>query len=172
MNLKNMLRYLDEDDIRDVAREILNGNEEYEGVSLISLLPFMDQDDVDDIALEVYRREGNYTAILPFVSEEVVGELARAAIENNEDVDVVAILPFMDEDDVDELFLELARKGKTDPAMYPFVSEDGWHEVLEGYLDNEFEFDFDEAYPFMDEDDIRDLFKHEIKKHKKFTDRD
>ena len=58
MNLKNMLHYLDEDDIRDVAREILDGNEEYEGVSLISLLPFMDQDDVDDIALEVYRRIG------------------------------------------------------------------------------------------------------------------
>ena len=36
----------------------------------------------------------------------------------------------------------------------------------EGYLDNEFEFDFDEAYPFMDEDDIRVLFKHEIKKHR------
>ena len=166
MKLKNMLRFMDSDDIRDIARDILDGDEEYEGVSLLSLLPFMDSDDVDDLAVEIYRREGNYRSILPFVSEEGAGELAKEVINNEEDVDIVSILPFMDDDDIDEVFLELARQGKTEVAMYPFVSEDGWHEVLEGYLDEDFEFDFDEAYPFMDEDDIRDLFRHEIKKHR------
>ena len=166
MNIKKMLPFLDSDDLLEVARGVVDGLEKYEDISLISLLPFMDEDDVDEIAVDVYQKEGSIQAILPFVSEEKAGELARIAVEREDDIDLTAIVPFMDEDDIDEVFLELARQGKNDTALYPFVSEDGWHEVLEAYIDGEIDFNFDEAYPFMDEDDIRDLFKYELRKHR------
>lgn len=51
MTLKKMLAFMDEDDIREIAREILKDNPDYEEIPLMELLPFMDEDDVDDIAL-------------------------------------------------------------------------------------------------------------------------
>ena len=220
MNIRKMIPFMDEDEIRNLAREILDGNEDYKGISLESLLPLMDEDDIDDIALEIYHKEGNVSAILPFISEEAAAELAREVLEceddpdisailpfmDDEDVDeiaadlyrkkrdvhailpfvseegaavlantiveleekpdIVSILPFMDDDDIDELFVKMVRMGTATEAMYPFVSEDGWHQVLKGYEKGEFEFDFDEAYPFMDDDDIRDLFRYEMKHRK------
>ena len=72
----------------------------------------------------------------------------------------------VDEDDVDDLFVEMALNGINDHRCYPFVSEEGFGRVLDLYLKGEIDFDFDDAYPFMDDDDIRRLFRNEIRKRK------
>ena len=116
MNIKKMLPFLDSDDLLEVARGVVDGLEKYEDISLISLLPFMDEDDVDEIAVDVYLKEGSIQAILPFVSEEKAGELARIAVEREDDIDLVAIVPFMDEDDIE---LEPERNSKNWEEIIP-----------------------------------------------------
>ncbi|MBQ3375526.1 MAG: hypothetical protein IJG49_03855 [Erysipelotrichaceae bacterium] len=165
-DISAILPFMDEDDVGDVARKMIAEGRGFTDKLLSKMLPFMDEDDVDDIAVDLYRQGGKIHDILPFVSEEGAGKLARIVVELEENPDIVAIMPFMDDDDIDEVFCYLARMEKTSEAMYPFVSDDGWHKVLKGYLNGEYEFDFDGAYPFMDDDDIRELFRYEMKKHR------
>lgn len=158
MNLKKMLMFLDDDELRQVAQKIIDGSEEYSGITLTSLLPFMDEDDVDDLIVDIYHKVGNPEAILPFASEDGAARLAWELIEKEPPQMITGVLPFMDEDDVDKLFITLAERGMVIEEMYPFVSEDGFHEVVKGYLKGRFDFDFSSALPFMDDDDIDDLF--------------
>lgn len=164
MNIKKMIPFLEEEEVAELARHILDGDEEYSDISLISLLPFMDSDDIDEMAVDFYRKEGNAAALLPFMSEDGVAALTAAMVENDDIDGIPSALPFMDDDDIDKLFLASVLKGDTCEDMYPFVSDDGWHEVLKYYKEGRIDFNFDEAYPFMDEDDIRDLFHFEMKK--------
>ena len=165
-DISSILPFMDEDDVGDVARLLIEKGSEFSGKLLADMLPFMDEDDVDDIAVDFYRQTHDSEAIMPFLSEEGAGKLARTVVELEENPDVASMMPFMDDDDIDDVFCYLARMEKTSEAMYPFVSDDGWHKVLEGYLNGEYDFDFDGAYPFMDDDDIRELFRYEMKKHR------
>ena len=158
MRFRKMLPFMDKDELRHQAEEIIYGDEKAGTVSLISMLPFMDEDDIDDLIVDIYHKTGKFQAILPFASEDGVAKLAWELIERENPAKIVEILPFMDDDDVDKLFVTMAERGITVEAMYPFVSEDGFHEVVKGYLKGRFDFDFSHAYPFMDDDDIDDLF--------------
>ncbi|MBE6126178.1 MAG: hypothetical protein E7186_07610 [Erysipelotrichaceae bacterium] len=158
MRFRKMLPFMDKDELRHEAEEIINGDGKVSSVSLISMLPFMDEDDIDDLIVDIYHKTGKFQAILPFASEDGVAKLAWELIERENPAKIVEVLPFMDEDDVDKLFITLAERGMVIEEMYPFVSEDGFHEVVEGYLKGRFDFDFSSALPFMDDDDIDDLF--------------
>ncbi len=157
MRFRKMLPFMDKDELRQQAEEIINGDGKVSSVSLISMLPFMDEDDIDDLIVDIYHKTGKFQAILPFASEDGVAKLAWELIERENPAKIVEVLPFMD-DDVDKLFVAMAERGITVEAMYPFVSEDGFHEVVKGYLKGRIDFDFSHAYPFMDDDDIDDLF--------------
>ena len=158
MRFRKMLPFMDKDELRHQAEEIINGDEKAGTVSLISMLPFMDEDDIDDLIVDIYHKIGKFRVILPFASEDGVARLAWDMIERENPAKLVEVLPFMDDDDVDKLFVAMAERGMTVDAMYPFVSEDGFHEVVKGYLEGRFDFDFSHAFPFMDDDDIDDLF--------------
>ena len=159
-----MLPFMDKDELRQQAEEIINGDEKAGTVSLISMLPFMDEDDIDDLIVDIYHKIGKFRVILPFASEDGAARLAWDMIERENPAKLVEVLPFMDDDDVDKLFVAMAERGMTVDAMYPFVSEDGFHEVLKGYLKGRYDFDFSHAYPFMDDDDIDDLFVANVEK--------
>lgn len=179
IRLETLLPFMDEDDVDEIAVEALNSgiaagkllpfvSEESaaamaraaaeKGDSIVPFLPFMDEDDIDELVVE--EELDGYEAALPFMSEEGVGQLCEKLLERG--YDCAALLPFMDDDDIDERFVQMAELGLQNRSWYPFVSEDGWHEVLEKYLDGEIEFDFDDAYRFMDSDDVRELFRHEM----------
>ena len=164
MRFRKMLPFMDKDELRQQAEEIINGDEKAGTVSLISMLPFMDEDDIDDLIVDIYHKIGKFRVILPFASEDGVARLAWDMIERENPAKLVEVLPFMDDDDVDKLFVAMAERGMTVDAMYPFVSEDGFHEVLKGYLKGRYDFDFSHAYPFMDDDDIDDLFVANVEK--------
>ncbi|MBQ1299891.1 MAG: hypothetical protein IIY25_02125, partial [Erysipelotrichaceae bacterium] len=103
-------------------------------------------------------------AILPFCNEETVARAFYKAMDRNEPL--APYMPFMDHDDINEGVVEMVRGGINEKACYPFVDDDGWHRVLKLYMEGEVEFDFDDAYRFMDDDDIKTLFRFEMRRRK------
>ncbi|MBQ2214087.1 MAG: hypothetical protein II414_05945, partial [Erysipelotrichaceae bacterium] len=134
------------------------------GGNIIPMLPFMDEDDIEDLPEEAFE-DGNLSkAILPFCNEETVARAFYKAMDRNEPL--APYMPFMDDDDINEGFVEMVRRGINEKACYPFVDDDGWHRVLKLYMEGEVEFDFDDAYRFMDDDDIKTLFRFEMRRRK------
>ena len=157
---KSILPFMSEEGVAQLAKAVSETGEDIRG-----MLPFLDEDDIADFPDEMFEDPNLRRAILPFCDEETAARICRIAMESGED-DLSGYMPFMDEDDVDDLFVEMALNGINDHRCYPFVSEEGFGRVLDLYLKGEIDFDFDDAYPFMDDDDIRRLFRNEIRKRK------
>ena len=115
----------------------------------------------------------NLTMILPFMNEKDVDDICSQVAENPEllsKVNMAAMYPFASEECIDKIFLAGITNGKTDNAALPFVSDECLHRLVEDYLQNDsVEFEIDQLYPFLDEEDIRLLFKTYIKRHHKKT---
>lgn len=145
MKIEKIIPFLSKDDLREVAQNILNGELD---LNLTVLLPFMNEKDVDDICLQVSE------------NPELLSK-----------VNIATLYPFASEEYVDKLFLAGIKNGKTDNAALPFVSEKCLHQLVEEYLQNDdVEFEIDQLYPFLDEEDIALLFKTYIKRHKETSD--
>lgn len=166
INLKKMMHYMDSEDIYELLEESLD-DDSYNMGEIIGALPFMDEDEVGRIALRLATEKGedNFTAFYPFMDEDDIGELAK--ILSKRGVSVKAALPFMDEDDVDEILLEQVRGGNEVEPFLPFASEEGLHDLLMAYIQGELEVNMDNVYPFLDDEDIRTLFRYEIRKRRK-----
>jgi hypothetical protein len=71
------------------------------------------------------------------------------------------IFPFLEDDAVDALFLEAAERN--DPELSKlavFVSDDGWHQLAKGFVEGKYQnLDLNSLYVFMDDDDIKLIFK-------------
>lgn len=108
--------------------------------------------------------------MLPFLEDEELALLAKKIMESDtgeyKGVSLDEVLPFLDEDVVDEAFLYQVQKGQDYRSLLPFVSEEALHKLAVKYVRDELivDIDMDELYPFMDDDDIRLIFRHELEK--------
>ena len=144
MKIEKIIPFLSKDDLREVAQNILNGELD---LNLTMILPFMNEKDVDDICSQVAE------------NPELLSK-----------VNMAAMYPFASEECIDKIFLAGITNGKTDNAALPFVSDECLHRLVEDYLQNDsVEFEIDQLYPFLDEEDIRLLSKTYIKRHHKKT---
>lgn len=109
--------------------------------------------------------------MLPFLDDEEVAMLAKKIIEGDPDyegIKLAAIFPFMDDDDCDEIFTDLLNgnsqlKPSTIYSLIPFVSEDALSALVDQYIKGKYQnIDIDKIYPFLDDDDIKRLFRYEL----------
>ena len=140
INLKKIIPFLDDDDLKELIEKILaSDNQEYNGISIEELLPFLDEEDVDKMLLNYSDNEKNYRMILPFASEEKIGEL----------------------------FLKRIEQKKPIKDLLPFVNDSTLHDLVVKLLNGqEMEVDFDDIYPFLDDEDIKLVFSHLMGKTK------
>ena len=166
IDLKKMMHYMDSEDIYELLEEGLD-DDSYNMGEIIGSLPFMDEDEIGRLALRLAteKEENNFIAFYPFMDEDDVGELTKVL--SRRGVSVVNALPFMDEDDVDEILLEQVRAGNEVEPFLPFASDEGLHRLLMAYIQGELDVNMDKVYPFMDDEDIRTLFRYEIRKRRK-----
>jgi hypothetical protein len=113
--------------------------------------------------------------ILPFLEDADKCELVNSIL-NNEilegKISIMEVVPFLKEEDVDRLFkASLAHAIEVNPISFlPFLSKDEISKLLEGIKSGEYtNFTLEEILPFLEEDQIKALFKetlHSIKKSK------
>jgi hypothetical protein len=194
MDLKKMLPFLEEDELKELADKLCDSPDgTYQGVSMKQLLPFLEEDEVDALMLSAYQKGLPVTSFYPFASDEGLAKLAKTIVASAEpkaslrsllpflddgtiaslaakvissdgnygDLSYREILPFMEDEDIDKAFLQLAISNDPQAKSFaPFVSDKAFHELVERYWDGSLQdFDFDAYYPFMDDDDIRALFR-------------
>ena len=104
--------------------------------------------------------------MLPFMDEETIHELVQKILDEGEleGLDIAAILPFVEEEDAGLLFKK-ALSGQypnLNPMMIaPFVGDSDLSFVVDAYIEGSLnEKTLDGLYPFLEEDDLKRLFKH------------
>lgn len=169
-NIEGLLPFLESEDLRDLAYDVLNGKID---IRLEILLPFMDEEDVDKILNETndhpeWLQHFNVTAILPFASEEALDNLLTKnskALLANESLKLSALLPFLSGETIDKLFMEQVADGKIDADIVPFVSDECLHKLVLEYVENpNLKLNISAIYPYLDNDDVSLLFKAYIKR--------
>lgn len=110
--------------------------------------------------------------ILPFMDEEDVHEIVDKILNDDPDfvgVNVVAIMPFLEEEDCDKIFLKkLQDNDDVTIELINYVSEECLTYLVDAYIGGKFpNLNVDKLYPFLDGDDVKKLFYHELKKAKK-----
>lgn len=140
INLKKIIPFLDDEDLKDLIGKVLESeNQEYNGVTVDNLLPFLDDEDVDQL-LQKYSDDGkDYTRLLPFASDKKISSLFITRIEQHKSIK--DLLPFVDDSALHELVIKLVQG-------------------------EEIDINFDEILPFLEDEDIKLVFKYVMGKTK------
>lgn len=140
---------------------------------LVEIAPYMDEEDLHDLVVEFCDGglETDMSEILPYLADDDVAYLAKkfkGGVKEFKGLSLEDLLPFADEGAIDELFLEKFSKGELDESLFSFVSDKCWHELVVKYCENEdSDMNIDEIYPFLDERDLKLLFKTYLKRRSK-----
>lgn len=195
MNIKNMIPFLDDEELNMLADKIISGGTgEYKGIKMSDIMPFLDEDKVDELfmnALELGISSEAYAPFVsddvwekviklypekkfdirkfyPFMNEEDVGELLKKVSSKEagyEDLSESDILSFADDEYIDEAFFNSAKCGGDYKKYLPYVSEECLSRLADEYVKGNADIDIDEIYPYMDDDDIKKIFRAYINRN-------
>ena len=163
VTLEMLLPFLDDDYVSTACRKAFE-----KGESISNYLPFMDDDDIDEaFILALKENRGNLYSFLPFVSDDAIDKAVDLISQGKVQVDTAFIdkmLPFMDDDKIDEIFVLQVKNNQPITKYLPYVSDDTLHKVVTMVIKGEANLDLNVLLPFLDDDDIRNIFKAEMNK--------
>ena len=133
-------------------------------MKIANMLPFLDEEGLQQIVdgiVDGTITDLSVTSLLPFASEQQVGQLYKFALAHPEKhISTSAFLPFLDDVFVDDEFLKELHEGRIAKTLIPFVSDNALHQAVEFYIQNpNTNIDLDCLYPFLDDKDITLLMK-------------
>lgn len=106
--LRNMLPFMDDDDIKELVEEMLNSEDSMKNLDIESLLPFLDEDDADKLLLRCIRDGKNKfksASFAPFVSGKCLKEIVDLYINGEiQSLNINGLLPFLSSADVKRIF--------------------------------------------------------------------
>lgn len=108
MKYTQLLPFLDKEELKKVASEIING--EIQNVKLETLFPFLGRESMNDLVNELIEKKDSKTLqkTLPFISSEKVQEIYQAAQKGDlPDFDTSRCIPFLGAELVKKIFREL-----------------------------------------------------------------
>lgn len=142
-DIEKILPYLEEDSLHELVVSFINGESDFD---MKKALVYLEEDDISLLIKKLSECDG----------EELNG------------LTVDDLLPYADDEDVDVLFMKGVRAGVINKRLFSYVSVDCWHEIVEEYCkDENSKLNIDDILPYLDEDDIRLLFKTYLKRQKK-----
>lgn len=111
----SMLPFMNEEDLHEIVNGILNNQEEYKGLNVISILPFLSEDDCDVLFIKEIndkKNKFNLTSFLPFVSEECLSNFVDEYTNGmHQDIDILDNLyPFLSSNDIKKLFKYISKR--------------------------------------------------------------
>ena len=108
----------------------------------------------------------NLKKMLPYFEDEELMEIYEKIAESPdgefEGVTVHDILTLID--DVDELFFRAVEMGKDISEYLPYVSDEGFHKLIEGRVNDKYDINLDDVYPFLPEEELKLLLKKLLNK--------
>lgn len=118
MKYTQLLPFMDREELKKIAQEIING--ELKGVKLKTLFPFLGRESLHELVDQLIEKKETETiqSIIPFVSSEKVLEIYNAA-EKGEipNFDSSGCIPFLDSEKIKEIFRELVKNAPVDPNL-------------------------------------------------------
>lgn len=114
--LLQILPFLDDDDIHEVAEDILSDPDKYCGLNLCEIMPFLSEKDCDALFLRIAldtdnKYEYSPTSLAPFVSEKCLSMLVDKYIAGElQVIDMDELYPFLSSKDVKRLFKYIVSK--------------------------------------------------------------
>lgn len=106
------------------------------------------------------------TSMLPFMKEEEIDLLLDKVVDGEiTNVSVGSLLPFASDEKIDEVFIKTYKNGGKFTTFLPFVSEKALHEIVVEYCEKGGQEISDNLLPFIDEDDVAMIFRHELNKN-------
>ena len=112
-----MLPFLSQEDLHEIVKSILNNDEAYKDLQLVTIFPFLNQTDCDQLFENFIKGKwngdnGNIACLLPFISQKALSCFVDEYINGNyQDVDINAFYPFMNASDIKRIF-NYVLKGK------------------------------------------------------------
>ncbi|MBQ6222466.1 MAG: hypothetical protein IJJ44_07630 [Solobacterium sp.] len=169
IDLTALIPFLDEDGTAECIRCAAEIGEDISSLlNDYNVIKNMDEDDLADIVKDIVPENPSLLVKFAlFLDEDDVGEIAVQLVRNHRSVNLMELLPFMDEDSIDTCFRYALIRNENWQEYLPFVSKDALHKLMKDYMAGKITADFDLIYPFMDEDDIRTLFRYEMNKQKR-----
>jgi len=110
MKLMALLPFMDEEEIKELATKIING--EVKGISLVVLFPFLSREDFDEIVQQLIEQKDfkQLYGALPFLSKTTLNNLYTLVKDGKlEGFKEEALLPFLGKDQLKGLFDELVK---------------------------------------------------------------
>lgn len=129
---------------------------------ILNAAPILKPDQVDVIYESQNKKNiQDIKDLLPFLSEDLVDQLAvRAAQEGNEQ-DLVSLMPFVSEDTVSDIAHKMMAEGKSITRIAPFICEDDISEFADNLYQKSGLTGLTDILPFVCEDDLEEIAKQE-----------
>lgn len=140
-------------------------------MNIENMLPFLNKQALDELVDSIIAGEVDFDIrkALPFLDDDALKKLMEYAAENPGKInfDGAQCYPFLSEKIMDEVFLKKLDGGVLDESCLPFVSSECLKKVVEKYCENrDLDVNIDALYCFMDEDDVSEIFRAYLKRHK------
>lgn len=157
----------------ELLNSVVNDNmEEYLDNNCVTLeqidniAPILKPDQVDTIAEKTpIHNLGEIADLLPFISRNIVNQLAQKAAEecNYRDLDEVA--PFVDRNVIDEIAAKMVSEGKSIDDIAPFVSQEMISKLAEVWYKEHGLSSLDDIAPFIPKQQLQRIADEEYEKH-------
>jgi len=162
VTLNDLLPFVDDE---DVDRMMVEGFKKGNDVS--RCYPFASDEGLSALVKEALKDDApaiDLRRMLPFLEDDDIALISQKILAKGGSFDglnIDGLLPFLDDDAVDEIFLKKVNARDPEAKKYaPFVSDDAYHKLALEFVAGALEdVDLDSYYPFMDEEDIRLIFK-------------
>jgi hypothetical protein len=162
VTIYELLPFLNKENVRKAFYDRIE-----KGKNVDIFAPFLDSEDCDELCAQAIKNGEGYARFFPFISGKFTQKLI-SLIEKEEmpkDFKYVELLPFLSHEGVDELFFWARKNGKGLVVFYPFLSKSSLHNFYEELVEKG-DYDSPELnslYPFLSDEDIKDLFSRYVK---------
>ena len=146
--------------------EIYESKKGHNMQEIVMLLPFLSEDLVDQLAANAVKegKEHDLAILMPFVSEDTVSDIAHKMVAKGKSIAEIA--PFVDDDDISEIADKLYQKsgiaGLVD--ILPFICEEQLEKIAEQAYAREGLLKFELIAPYLEEDYLNALAEKAIRK--------
>ena len=130
MKYTQLLPFLDKEELRKVASEIISG--EIKNVRLETLFPFLGRDNMSDLVQELIEKKESRTLqkALPFISRDKVHEIYQVAQKGElHNLNASSCIPFLGTEEIKKIFSELLHQASLNPEETDSDDEDDEDEV-------------------------------------------
>lgn len=131
-----------------------------------NIAPILKPDQVDTIVEKMpIHNLDEITNLLPFISRNIVNQLARKAAEECNYRDLSEVAPFADINVIDEIAEKMVSEGQSIEAVAPFVSQEMISKLAQVWYKEHGLSSFDDIAPFIPKQQLQKIAEVEYEKH-------